>query len=87
MSVLTKATVLVLNRNWQAINPDSSGPQEAFCMMATNVATGLEILKQPGLVGQGSEPEEGRPPAARSRPEAALGSARTEGDAGIGTHP
>jgi 5-methylcytosine-specific restriction endonuclease McrA len=39
--VLTKATVLVLNRNWQAINVRT--PQEAFCMMATNVATGLEI--------------------------------------------
>jgi RNA-splicing ligase RtcB len=33
--------VLVLNRNWQAINVRT--PQEAFCMMATNVATGLEI--------------------------------------------
>ena len=36
-----KATVLVLNRNWQAINVRT--PQEAFCMMATNVATALEI--------------------------------------------
>ena len=33
--------VLVLNRNWQAVNIRT--PQEAFCMMATNVATGLEI--------------------------------------------
>jgi 5-methylcytosine-specific restriction endonuclease McrA len=41
MNALTKATVLVLNRNWQAINVRT--PQEAFCMMATNVATGLEI--------------------------------------------
>ena len=41
MNILTKATVLVLNRNWQAINVRT--PQEAFCMMATNVATGLEI--------------------------------------------
>ena len=40
-TVLTKSTVLVLNRNWQAINVRT--PQEAFCMMATNVATGLEI--------------------------------------------
>jgi 5-methylcytosine-specific restriction endonuclease McrA len=39
--LLSKATVLVLNRNWQAINVRT--PQEAFCMMATNVATGLEI--------------------------------------------
>jgi hypothetical protein len=41
MNILTKATVLVLNRNWQAINVRT--PQEAFCMMASNVATGLEI--------------------------------------------
>src|SRR5437762_10027244 len=40
-NILTKATVLVLNRNWQAINVRT--PQEAFCMMASNVATALEI--------------------------------------------
>jgi 5-methylcytosine-specific restriction endonuclease McrA len=40
-NILNKATVLVLNRNWQAINVRT--PQEAFCMMATNVATALEI--------------------------------------------
>ena len=40
-SILSKAAVLVLNRNWQAINVRT--PQEAFCMMATNVATGLDI--------------------------------------------
>jgi 5-methylcytosine-specific restriction endonuclease McrA len=39
--ILNKTIVLVLNRNWQAIHVRS--PQEAFCMMATNVATGLEI--------------------------------------------
>ena len=39
--ILNKATVLVLNRNWQAINIRT--PQEAFCQMATNVATGLDI--------------------------------------------
>jgi 5-methylcytosine-specific restriction endonuclease McrA len=39
--ILNKATVLVLNRNWQAINVRT--PAEAFCQMATNVATGLEI--------------------------------------------
>ena len=39
--ILNKTIVLVLNRNWQAINVRT--PQEAFCMMATNVATGLEI--------------------------------------------
>jgi 5-methylcytosine-specific restriction endonuclease McrA len=41
MNALNKAIVLVLNRNWQAINVRT--PQEAFCMMATNVATALEI--------------------------------------------
>jgi 5-methylcytosine-specific restriction endonuclease McrA len=54
MSVLTKATVLVLNRNWQAINVRT--PQEAFCMMATNVATGLEIDR-----GNGARAEALRP--------------------------
>jgi 5-methylcytosine-specific restriction endonuclease McrA len=39
--VLNKATVLVLNRNWQAINVRT--PAEAFCQMATNVATALDI--------------------------------------------
>ena len=39
--ILNKTIVLVLNRNWQAINIRT--PQEAFCMMATNVATGLDI--------------------------------------------
>jgi 5-methylcytosine-specific restriction endonuclease McrA len=42
--ILNKATVLVLNRNWQAIHVRT--PQEAFCMMATNAATGLEIQGQ-----------------------------------------
>ena len=36
--ILNKATVLVLNRNWQAINIRT--PQDAFCQMATGVATG-----------------------------------------------
>src|SRR5712691_9815844 len=39
--ILNKSIVLVLNRNWQAINICT--PQGAFCQMATNVATGLEI--------------------------------------------
>src|SRR5437588_12922387 len=39
--ILNKSIVLVLNRNWQAIHVRS--PQEAFCQMATNVATALEI--------------------------------------------
>src|SRR5215470_17814678 len=41
MNILNKAIVLVLNRNWQAINIRT--PQEAFCQMATNVATALDI--------------------------------------------
>jgi 5-methylcytosine-specific restriction endonuclease McrA len=38
---LTKATVLVLNRNWQAIHIKS--PQEVFGMLCTETATALEI--------------------------------------------
>src|SRR2546422_6764253 len=49
MNILTKATVLVLNRNWQAINIRT--PQEAFCMMATNVATALDIEFDDELTG------------------------------------
>src|SRR5437899_1526020 len=45
--ILNKTIVLVLNRNWQAINIRT--PQEAFCMMATNVATGLEIEFEDGI--------------------------------------
>jgi 5-methylcytosine-specific restriction endonuclease McrA len=55
-STLTKATVLVLNRNWQAINPATAGPQEAFCMMATNVATGLEIERGDGARAEALRP-------------------------------
>ena len=39
--LLNKTIVLVLNRNWQAINIRT--PQDAFCQMATNVATALDI--------------------------------------------
>ena len=39
--ISNKIIVLVLNRNWQAINIRT--PQEAFCQMARNVATALEI--------------------------------------------
>src|SRR5262249_37072276 len=39
--ILNKSIVLVLNRNWQAINVRT--PQEAFRMMATTVCTALEI--------------------------------------------
>ena len=53
-NVLTKATVLVLNRNWQAINVRT--PQEAFCMMATNVATGLDIERGDGARAEALRP-------------------------------
>src|SRR5437899_13069764 len=43
-SVINKATVLVLNRNWQAINIRT--PAEAFCQMAAGVATALEIFSE-----------------------------------------
>ena len=39
--ILNKSTVLVLNRNWQAIHVKT--PAEAFCMMATGAATGLDV--------------------------------------------
>ena len=39
--ILNKTVVLVLNRNWQAINIRT--PADAFCQMATNVATALDI--------------------------------------------
>src|SRR5712672_3146244 len=52
--ILNKTIVLVLNRNWQAINVRT--PQEAFCMMATNVATALEIE-----LGDGARAEALRP--------------------------
>ncbi len=38
---LRQNTVLVLNRNWQAINIRT--PADAFCQMATDVATALDI--------------------------------------------
>src|ERR1051325_2251229 len=45
--ILNKATGLVLNRNWQAINVRT--PAEAFCQMATNVATALDIESEDSL--------------------------------------
>ena len=40
--ILNKTIVLVLNRNWQAINIRT--PADAFCQMATNTATALDIV-------------------------------------------
>jgi|SRR6185436_1441489 5-methylcytosine-specific restriction endonuclease McrA len=39
--ILTQPVVLVLNRHWQAIHVRT--PAEAFCMLATAVATALDI--------------------------------------------
>jgi len=39
--ILNRPVVLVLNRNWQAINVRT--PQQAFVQMATDVATALDI--------------------------------------------
>lgn len=41
MTTLHKNIVLVLNRNWQAIN--TTTPAMAFCQMSTDVATALDI--------------------------------------------
>lgn len=40
-NILNKATVLVLNRHWQAIHVKT--PADAFCMMASDAATALDI--------------------------------------------
>jgi len=48
MSHLTRTTVLVLNRNWQAIHVKS--PAEALSMMYTDSATGLDILGEDQMV-------------------------------------
>lgn len=39
--LLHKSTVLVLNRNWQAIHVKT--PADAFCMMAAGAASGLDM--------------------------------------------
>src|SRR5262245_44265395 len=54
--ILNKNIVLVLNRNWQAINIRT--PADAFCQMATNVATALDIEVE----SDGSESPELRTP-------------------------
>ncbi len=41
MNPLELPTVLVLNRHWQAIHAKT--PQQAFCMMASDAATALDI--------------------------------------------
>lgn len=46
--ILHKTTVLVLNRNWQAIHVKT--PAEAFCMMASGAATGLDVQGDDSMV-------------------------------------
>lgn len=41
-------TVLVLNRNWQAIHVKT--PAEAFCMMSTGAASGLDVQDDASIV-------------------------------------
>lgn len=48
MSHLNRTTVLVLNRNWQAIHVKS--PAEALSMMYTDAATGLDILGEDQMI-------------------------------------
>src|SRR6184192_1283760 len=52
--ILNKNIVLVLNRNWQAINIRT--PQDAFCQMATNAATALDIDLGDGGRAEGLRP-------------------------------
>ena len=52
--ILNKTIVLVLNRNWQAINIRT--PQDAFCQMATNVATALDIELGDGMRAEALRP-------------------------------
>ena len=52
--ILNKTIVLVLNRNWQAINIRT--PADAFCQMATNAATGLDIELGDDLRAQALRP-------------------------------
>jgi 5-methylcytosine-specific restriction endonuclease McrA len=46
--ILHKTTVLVLNRNWQAIHTKT--PADAFCMMASGAATGLDVQGDDSIV-------------------------------------
>ncbi len=52
--ILNKTIVLVLNRNWQAIHIRT--PADAFCQLATNAATALDIE-----LGDGARAEALRP--------------------------
>jgi hypothetical protein len=55
--ILNKTIVLVLKRNWQAINIRT--PADAFCQMATNAATALDIELGDGLRAEALRPSRG----------------------------
>ena len=57
--ILNKNIVLVLNRNWQAINIRT--PADAFCQMAANVATALDIELGDGAPAEAARAEALRP--------------------------
>ena len=46
--LLHKSTVLVLNRNWQAIHVKT--PADAFCMLTTGAATALDVQEDGNIV-------------------------------------
>ena len=46
--ILHKTTVLVLNRHWQAIHAKT--PADAFCMMASGAATGLDVQGEDAII-------------------------------------
>ena len=46
--ILHKTTVLVLNRNWQAIHTKT--PADAFCMMSSGAANGLDVRGEDHLL-------------------------------------
>lgn len=46
--LLNKTTVLVLNRNWQAIHVKT--PAEAFCMLSTGAATALDVQGDEAII-------------------------------------
>lgn len=43
-NILHRTTVLLLNRNWQAIHAKT--PADAFCMMASGAANGLDLQSE-----------------------------------------
>src|SRR5471032_1883656 len=57
--ILNKTIVLVLNRNWQAINIRT--PADAFCQIATNAATALDIELGHGAIAEAARAEALRP--------------------------